>query len=151
MLQVCCMPDCNNWDYKKYFGKFLARHGLCSAHCKDNILVYVNAHILKSISSHQLTYSQMHVRWTKETKTERKVYLWLIADDVDAARIYKSDDTIWVVTWQELCWHWQTIHIHRHWRTGHLKDIKITWLEWTLSSYSGHMPLNLAKNSEINL
>lgn len=67
---------------------------------------------------------------------ESLAYLWLITYDIDATWIYKSDDTVWVVTWQELCWHWQTVHIHRHWRTGHLKDIKMT-IKWG-ESWSEH-------------
>lgn len=47
--------------------------------------------------------------------------LRLITNDVDAPWVHKSDDTIWVVTWQELCGHRQAVHIHWDWRAGHLK------------------------------
>lgn len=49
--------------------------------------------------------------------------LRLITNDVDAAWVDEGDDTIRVVTWQELCGHRQAIHIHRDGRAGHLRDI----------------------------
>lgn len=63
--------------------------------------------------------------WTEDEDSHKGhpascAHLGLVANDVDAARVNKRDDAIGVVPRQELRGHRQAVHIHGHWRTGHL-------------------------------
>lgn len=72
----------------------------------------------------------------KSWRLQRLADLGLVANDADAPWVDKSDDSIRVVSRQELSWDGHTIHVHAHWRAGYLQPNS------TLSPQKSHLKLN---------
>lgn len=66
--------------------------------------------------------------------------LGLVANDADASWVDESDDSIRVVSRQELSWDGHAIHVHAHWRAGYLQPKNSTdkWQGKHLTSW--HLP-----------
>lgn len=77
---------------------------------------------------------RQHLLSSHETATNVSfTNLRLVTNDVNAAWVDESDDTIRVVAWQELCGHRQAIHIHWHWRAGHLSEMGTNKISKTIT------------------
>ncbi len=69
-----------------------------------------------------MTPKKLHIALLILSCTFSETDLRLVANHVDATRVHESDNAIWVVAGKELRRHRESVHIHRNWRTGHLRD-----------------------------
>lgn len=57
-------------------------------------------------SSREVPFPEMGNRDKHYDHYGAHAYLRLVANDIDAPWVNKSDNAIWVVSWKELCGHW---------------------------------------------